>query len=1066
MLFRTAFLLLVFIMAFSAPLSAQERGDSTPPRAALLGLARAFVDRIGDGLRQADRDIATYARSPRKENRLPPVDIPDGETLLLYPRLGKLSVEKEVMAVKEGDDVFVSLTDFFRAADFAVETDPAAGTARGWFIREDKKFTLDLNTGVVEAAEQKFSIAPDDVRRGETDILVASTALGEWIGADIWPNFAQQFLEVESAVRWPVEERLARRNRPGLRLRDRPPPSLPRQEQEYQQTSVPNVDVSLSHNYSRRNAGDGATQTTTRRTGYGIQASGDMAQHTAKLFAGGNTDNELAHLRLNMSRDSEEPDLLGALRARKYEFGDINTTRLPLTGQSFQEFGARITNRSQEDSIHADKTGFSGTAPPGWDVELYRNDILLGFRTVGEDGFYLFDNIPLFTGENKFRVLFYGLQGEIREELRSVFVDPESPQMREGIYDVSASLNNEQTYRNPNFEDPDKGSPHITASYEKTFSQDLSVSAGLRSRQEEEKEKLYLQGGVATTIMNTLYNINAAYDVDGEFALEALGRRSFGKHDFRSSMYLATDNFNPDGTQNDPPVFASLAEMQGPLPDLAGLKMNYSVSSDYRLSASGADSTRTRGSVSTRIGKMSLNKSASFLHSTDADGDTEDTLSGAASARGGLLGIMWRGGATYEAMPESEFRSLFLDASRKIAKDLMARFEVSHELVPSITEGRASLIWTGEHVTIAPSIRMDTEDQLQAALNVRFGLSQDPRDGSLAVSGKSLSGKGGVSALVYLDRNGDRVFSEGDDLLKDVKVEAVHSGKKSFSGDDGIAFLYDLPVNRVTDVELDENTLEDPFWIPGFEGISVRPRAGMVTEVDFPVHISGEVDGTVYIEGSSGGRHPAGNLRLYLYDMDGKLSQASAASYDGFYLFSRIPPGRYMILFDNADMKRLRAARPDDPPVIEIGYDGTILYGRDIILTTDADVPLSVADLKTYEERHPHVDLDSAVNGGGFVLNLGSYNSRLMMALVWYRLNARYAAIIGGAELLVQPSESFESARTGKHILRASLPAAADMKDAMRRCRALIARDLSCAVEMVPNASEKQAAAGNGRGKG
>ena len=63
-----------------------------------------------------------------------------------------------------------------------------------------------------------------------------------------------------------------------------------------------------------------------------------------------------------------------------------------------------------------DRHTFRGDLPEGWEVELYQNRALIGFQQSRPDGLYEFNNVPLVFGLNEFRLVFYGPQGQRREE--------------------------------------------------------------------------------------------------------------------------------------------------------------------------------------------------------------------------------------------------------------------------------------------------------------------------------------------------------------------------------------------------------------------------------------------------------------------------------------------------------------------------------------------------------------------------------------------------------------------------------------------------------------------------
>ena len=112
------------------------------------------------------------------------------------------------------------------------------------------------------------------------------------------------------------------------------------------------------------------------------------------------------------------------------------------------------------------------------------------------------------------------------------------------------------------------------------------------------------------------------------------------------------------------------------------------------------------------------------------------------------------------------------------------------------------------------------------------------------------------------------------------------------------------------------------------------------------------------------------------------------------------------------------------------------------------DIPSNImASLDDYKTRHPHIDFED--DDYEIILNLGEYNSRLMMSLMHYKLKTRYLPILSGGSLIVPPTKSFADKASGKHTLRFGLRGVS-IKDAHSRCKSLIARNLHCKVEIFP----------------
>ena len=150
----------------------------------------------------------------------------------------------------------------------------------------------------------------------------------------------------------------------------------------------------------------------------------------------GNQDDWLNDGRVKFSKKSVNNDLLG-IGASQYEFGDITPVRTSAQTANLSTCFA-ISNSSINQLDDINYTNFSGPIQTGWDVELYRNNVLLDAQYNIENGLYDFRDVPLVYGINTFEVVFYGPQGQIEKKQFERTVD-RTLQDSKGIY--SASIN-------------------------------------------------------------------------------------------------------------------------------------------------------------------------------------------------------------------------------------------------------------------------------------------------------------------------------------------------------------------------------------------------------------------------------------------------------------------------------------------------------------------------------------------------------------------------------------------------------------------------------------------------
>ena len=76
--------------------------------------------------------------------------------------------------------------------------------------------------------------------------------------------------------------------------------------------------------------------------------------------------------------------------------------------------------------------------------------------------------------------------------------------------------------------------------------------------------------------------------------------------------------------------------------------------------------------------------------------------------------------------------------------------------------------------------------------------------------------------------------------------------------------------HQALNLSVSPQTLIDPLWNVSFDGVSVVPRPGHAFEVDFPIYISGEIDGTVYVQ-KGNQNYGVGKAIIELVDTNGQV---------------------------------------------------------------------------------------------------------------------------------------------------------------------------------------------------
>lgn len=1013
------------------PVSSQP-GIASPEK---ISLARDFLARIKKGLAAADKGLE---KAGFMETGDSVQGFAEGEELLLriYLPKSRFMLDGALLGIVKDERVLLSFRDFTAAVEFPITMEN--NVAEGWYIRETRPFFLDVAARAVKSDQGTFQISDAAVAR-DGDIYVPAGELSKWFGLDIEINISFLQLQILSDDPLPVEARYARSNRKPGQGNKIGPAVLPRGEDGGKPYAMPFVDVSTRSSYSK----DGESGEAEQEHAASVRTAGDFAYGTLTTQSQMDKEEKLKSFRFNYKQESLEPDLLGPLKARRFEIGDVNPPRLSLDTRSSQGTGVRVTNADPLRSFIRPSTDITGSAFPGWDVELYRGNQLLAFQTVGDDGIYRFDDVPLFGSDNTYRVVLYGQQGEVREEELYVPVDSSLLARSGSAYDISVTRQDKVTYNKNANDDEDTGAPNLTALYEKPLGGSTALSLGFETGQEDGDRTAIAYTGLSTTLAETLFNLNTAVEHTGEMAAELVARRDIGDHQLRNEINVATEAYGATSGSSRQEIFSETFSANGPLPFDLGTKPRYDLTFDYAQDTDGNNSFNTMAGLNTRIKRVTLNQQFNYgVADNQTEGDRLDSLT---SVSGNIGPNRLRATTDYEIMPDSQLRRVTGTYQRLIDRDLELELGVERQVEQKLTEGRAQLNWFAGFANISPGVSYNSDNDLAATLSTRFGLLKNPQSDSIKMFDRAISTTGALSAFVFLDANGDGQFNEGEEPVANALVQAPQAGLRSNTDEDGYAFFSGVPNLRLTDVFVDPDSLEDPYWIPGYEGASILPRQGSVATIQFPIHMSGEIDGTVYGRRPDGSVEPLRGVRLSLYDPEGRVAMSVASEPDGFYLLSKVPPGDYYLNIDDVSGAG-DYARPA-PRRITVGYEGTTLYAQNIYLQEgQADVPFTILSGSDGLAAEPE-----KLEGRSVVLNLGEYNSRLAMGLAWYRLKTLHGRELAGTDLLDKPSESYADAARHTHILRVALRGD-NIQDAQNRCRALVRRDQPCAVELLPGA--------------
>lgn len=1049
------------------PALAQETPQATAAAktAEMAKLREAFLEKIGKKMQEADLMMEggnTFKLAMLRSGNA----LPDDETMIFRGAIGKdkIRLNGDIFAIVRDEKLMVSLSDFVDTTGLSITVSPEKGIATGWFIREDQDFFIDVNKNEYIIMGETGKLKAGEAETIDDGIFVNAQTLEKWFGIEINIDLNNLALQINTSQPFPIEER-ERRSKMPLYAASRTPAQLPLKEEPYALLSTrPYFDVSLSTSVNKP-----ATAQTAQKTGsWALTGAGDFLGFSSKTFASGTLYNNtkknaelIGNIRQTLSREDPDGGLLGPLNASEVAFGDISTVALPLGGGATTGLGVRASNKLFNDSTSLDSVDIDGDALPGWEVELFRNEGSLGLQTVGDDGRYLFPSVFLFAGNNELKLVFYGPQGEIREETREIFAGANIG-LTGGKWDISAAAAKTQLYGSPAFTDATEGDGHLAASYEYSLGTLGTGRLGATSYTRLQNDTFFgmptdvarkniFSAGFSRIFAETLFSNDWGYDMDGAYATSTSLRRNFGKHmtglvySFQSKGFASSEEEDIGDSQNvqafvNGPIAGELWGFQRP---------SYNVALRRRAVDGGVTTLSGSSSVSGRLGALGLSTGLAYTETEGEDGSVtpfEDRITGSVSATGRFDRGRWRMTGSYDVQP-FELLAFNGQYTYPFSRDLEGVAEVRHTLNDELTELRLSANWLADKFTLSPQLTVDNQNNALFMANMRFGLVPDPYSNGYSMQRKTMTSNGGVASRVFLDVNGDGLYNNGEEMIEEAEVRALQSNRMALSDSKGVAFIPDLPKSRRTDVALTTNSLPDVFYVTLEEGRSVIPRPGITSKLDFPVVIAGEIDGEAGYRSGAEGARLARNVRIAVNAPTGKIDQAGKSEQDGYFTLSPIRPGFYYVTATPA---------PGSPPgymlpvALEFGPQGSTYFGRKFLLTPGANVGFVFTSANQPPgDRKARVPLRSDIASQETRLRLGEYHSKVGLMVGWYKFRLKNPDISAFFNPVQDPSKIEADPVTGLMHIALKPNAPMTMGQGARICENLYHAGFACAVETI-----------------
>jgi hypothetical protein len=850
---------------------------------------------------------------------LPALRRDDANLVLLEVRLDDDVLSDSLTSWRQGADMLLPLGELARLLTLSIRVLPEQARAEGYIVSDDRTFFLDAARGVVILGGRSEPYDRARVRVLPDDIYVAASLLASWLPVELDVNLSTQTLGVRPRELLPLQARLQRERLAGGGARRRSEtPAFPLQSHPYALLAVPFVDQSFTL---------GATRGRGHQTSadYSAFIAGDFAATEASVYVASSRDKPNPDIRFSLGRHDPGAGLLGGLGARSILFGSgvsaPGVTHVAARTAIGGGQGLVVSNRPLSQPTKFDRHTLEGDLPPGWDVELYYNDGLVGFQTSRPDGRFRFEDQPLAYGTNEFRLVFHGPLGQQRVE-RQVFVLEQSAVPPGELYYTLGTHGGS------------KEGTRTVSEFEWGLNRQLSLDAGLEhlpplpgASLGRGEGGMYFHAGVrgywAPFIFSNEVYRSPGGGLLGETVLKsrlgpvAIGYSHLQSRGFECEVFLPSI---------DPMRLRDTLRLDGFVPALAPLpRLPYTLEVLREVSVAGRTLRGVGGRISAYVRGTTLSNQIAW-QSVDGLPTASGTFQ--VSHRIGNTGLSGQLG--YTLRPQARLDAAAVALDRRLPNGYLVNLGLVRSLGGGETIGTASLTRDFGSFGLGVSTSLSSKGIYSAGLRLFIAMGRDPRTGTWRFDALPRADSGTASVRVFLDRNGNGVFDEGDEPLENASLQVNGSHTTTRTDARGLAWLDRLPVHQGVDVAVDVQLLDDPSWQPLLPGVRIVPRPGTAVPLEFAVVSTSEIEGTVYLQDGKT-RTGIGNANLELMDLQRRVVATTRSSSDGYYVFTGVRGGNYLVRIAAAQLAELGLADPG-LRAVTAQASGDIVGGNDFVL--------------------------------------------------------------------------------------------------------------------------------------
>lgn len=852
--------------------------------------------------------------------------------LVLTVRRRNKVLSDTTLGLQKGFQSYLPMQELARLINFPHQIDLENQRFTGYIFSQDNGFILDVGQGTYSVLGKTLPLPQDsvivkDFGQGIGEFYATPELLNELWSLGINVDFSKQAILITTPRRTPSELEAERKERQAELENENNRADI---EQNFD--TVHNGYRLLGPqtlNINNNLFWDNSSKTLRNSTNFNGRGDllGAEASYTINVENGGEDDFDLEQSRVLFTRRNLDNSTFLPYGLNLVQVGDVSARTPLLTENIISGRGVFLSTKTNSRPRTFDEVVIEGISQPGWEVELYRGGQLLDFVVVNQRGEYQFENVQLSFGKNRFRLVFYGTEGQIEERFEEYDIDrrrlrPGQTQYEVGILDNAETLID---VTEGDIAEEQQGLAY-TGRIDRGFAHWLTGFATVTRTPTTAGDQNYLTVGANFNTKTGTGQIEAYKQLGGGEALDVRYATRFAgfRTNFRTSFFKDFESQEAGfGDETDEFIGEFRANRNFSLPfGIAGLDFN----GFYTKNENGTDIGTLQAIQSLDAGRVNVSNT---LTNTFINGEQTSAAGqfnvGTPITRN--LNIQSELGYSYDpslAFDAATLRLRYLSDDRKIS----GSFSANQDLDDS---SRTNIVARGSYdfgqFTSGLDFLWDRGEGLDVVWRTSTTLGPQGENNIYGLSSTSQQQPASLEARVYHDIDGDGAFGEQDQPIEGARL-ILNGGRTSpFSDAEGYIDFPRAGPTGLAVLTYDRERSPDPFLTSVKDGVRTVLRPGTKPFINFPLIATGGIDGIVRF---ADGR-PIPGVIVQLIDQHGNLAAESPTLSDGFYSFEFVRPGRYIVA--------LHPSHPIFVPTqtVTVASDDLFAYGVDLQVLEQAE---------------------------------------------------------------------------------------------------------------------------------